>query len=113
MAFFSLAVETGYKEKRRTDFFNMTAFGKTAETMEKFVPKGTKINVECEARQNKYKNKDGNDIDTVGFTVLSFEFCEKKGSGSGGSANDSSNGTDSNRFMNVADSISEEELPFN
>ena len=75
---FSLAVETGYKDKKRTDFFNMTVWGKTAETMEKRVSKGTKILVECEARQNNYTDRNGNKVNTVDFTVLNFEFADGK-----------------------------------
>lgn len=47
--------------------------------MEKFVKKGTKIAVECEAKQDEYKDRNGNDVRTISFTVKSFEFMESKG----------------------------------
>lgn len=109
---FSLAVESGYKDKKRTDFFNMTAWGKTAETMEKYVPKGTKIILECEARQNNYTDRNGNKVNTVDFTALNFEFAESK------NANQSEipqaaqkNNVDSDGFMQIPDDM--DELPFN
>ena len=75
---FSLAVDSGYRDNKRTDFFNMVVFGKQAETMEKYVPKGAKILVECEAKQEQYTNKDGQKVNSVSFIVRNFEFCESK-----------------------------------
>lgn len=104
---FSLAVDSGYGDKKKTNFFNMTVFGKTAENMEKMVKKGTKILVECEANQNQYKDKNGNNVNTVDFIVKSFEFCESKGSNQQADKPQSSNG----EWMSIPDSI-EDELPF-
>lgn len=121
---FSLAVETGYKDKKRTDFFNMTAWGKTAETMEKYVPKGTKIIVECEARQNNYTDRNGNKVNTVDFSVLNFEFAESKNASqqNNGYGNNQMSASPNNSpeymndsgdgFMNIPDGI-DEQLPFN
>lgn len=108
---FSLAVDSGYKDKKRTDFFNMTAWGKTAETMEKYVPKGTKIIVECEARQNNYTDRNGNKVNMVDFTVLSFEFAESKNA-SQSERPQAAPQTDSDGFVSVPDGI-DEGLPFN
>ena len=75
---FSLAVDTGYGDNKKANFFNMTAWGKTAEAMEKNVRKGTKIVVECEANQNSYTDKNGNKVNTIDFRVISWEFAESK-----------------------------------
>lgn len=107
---FSLAVESGYKDKKRTDFFNMTAWGKTAETMEKYVPKGTKILVECEARQNNYTDRNGNKVNAVDFTVLNFEFCESKNASQNERPQQQSNNSDG-EWMSIPDGI-DEQLPF-
>ena len=42
----SIAVESGYGDKKKTRFFNISAFGEKAETMGQFVKKGTKIILE-------------------------------------------------------------------
>lgn len=107
---FSLAVDSGYKDNKRTDFFNMTVFGKKAETMENYVKKGTKILVECEAKQEQYTNKDGQKVNTVSFIVRDFEFCESKGQQSGQQSKPQ-NQQESDGFMSVPDAI-DEELPF-
>lgn len=107
---FSLAVESGYKDKKRTDFFNMTAWGKTAEIMGKYVPKGTKIIVECEARQNNYTDRNENKVNTVYFTVLNFEFAESKNASQSERPKPAPQ-TDSDGFMNIPDGI-DSGLPF-
>ena len=75
---FSLAVDTGYGDNKKANFFNMTAWGKTAEAMEKNVRKGTKIVVECEANQNSYTDKNRNKVNAIDFRVISWEFAESK-----------------------------------
>ena len=75
---FSIAIDNGYGDKKKTNFFNCTIFGKQAEAFEKYVPKGTKVLLECEANQNQYTDKNGNKVNSVDFIVKSFEFCESK-----------------------------------
>lgn len=106
---FGLAVESGYRDKKRTDFFNMTVWGNTAETMEKYVSKGTKIIVECEARQNNYTDRNGNKVNTVDFTVLNFEFAESKNASQSERPQQANNSD--GEWMNIPDGI-DEELPF-
>lgn len=90
----------------------MTAWGKTAETLGKYAPKGTKLILECQAAQNQYADKNGNKINTVDFTVLNFEFAESKNVSQKNKQNrpepisDSSDG-----FMNIPDGI-DSDLPF-
>lgn len=110
----SLAVESGYGEKKKTYFFNITAFGKTAETMGQFVKKGTKIAVECEAKEDEYTNREGNKVRQVSFLVKSFEFMEKK-SANGNTQQQGKNEMpqdNGNGFYPVNESISDDDLPF-
>ena len=110
---FSLAVDTGYGENKKTSFFNCIAWEKTAETLEKHAPKGTKLLLECEAVQNQYEDKNGNKVNTVDFVVKNFEFCEKKSdTQSDAQPAPAQRHTDSDGFMNIPDGI-DEELPFN
>lgn len=108
---FSLAVDGGYGDNKHTDFFNMTVWGKRAETMSNYVPKGTKIIVESEARQSKYKDKDGNDVTSIDFNVLNFEFCESKSASQTNSATQSATQMSNDEFMNIPDGA-DEESPF-
>ena len=105
----SIAVESGYGDKKKTSFFNISAFGKTAETMDKFVKKGTKIILECEAAQNEYT-----DEHSVAFLLKSFEFAESKAaSSSAGQTSDapkSQSNTDG--FYPIDNTIEDDDLPF-
>ena len=112
---FSIAVESGYGENKKTNFLNMTAFGKTAETLEKYATKGTKLILECQANQNKYTDKNGNQVTSVDFTVLNFEFAESKNSNQG-ETNTQPKPLPTPRnldygFMNIDPNI-DDELPF-
>lgn len=107
IAKFSIAVDSGYGDNKKTNFFNLTAWGKTAETMEKLVKKGTKILVHCEPTQNQYTDKNGNKVNAVDFRVLNFEFAESKGNNNSSQAKPSADDS----FMPVPDGIGDE-LPF-
>jgi single-strand DNA-binding protein len=111
---FTLAVDTGYGDNKKTSFLNMTIWGKSAEALEKSAPKGTKLLVECEALQNNYTDKNGNKVNTVDFRVLNFEFCESKGSQQRNNAQSDPQPAPQNYdgFMNIPQGI-DEELPFN
>ena len=75
---FTLAVDDGYGDSKHTNFFPCSVFGKQAETMEKWVKKGTKVILNCKPRQNSYKDNNGNNHSSINFIVLSFEFAEGK-----------------------------------
>lgn len=65
---------------KTTDFLNMTVWGETAERMANWVKKGTKIAVECRAKQDRWKDDEGRNKSAIKFTVSYWEFCESKGS---------------------------------
>ena len=79
---FSLAVNRQYqKQDKKTDFFNMVAFGTVAENIEKFFRKGSRIVVRCHAQQEEYTNKDGKKVNTIEFIVDSFSFVDTRSEG--------------------------------
>ena len=88
---------------KSTDYLNITAFGKTAETISKYFTKGSRIGIESHAQQSKYE-KDGHTVYQIGFVVDSIDFCERKGATTQTENNDG--------FMNIGDGV-DEELPFN
>ena len=78
---------------KSTDYFNITAFGKTAEVIGKYFTKGSRIGIEAHAQQSSYE-KDGHKVYQITFIVDSIDFCERK--------------SDS-----AAQNNSDEDLPFN
>ena len=106
---FILAVDDGYGEKKHTSFFRFTIFGKSAENMNKHATKGTKIAVECKARQDTWIDKNGNKRGTVGFVVNEWEFAQSKIDNPGKPV--AQDDSERDKFMKIPEDI-DEELPF-
>ena len=73
----SIAVDSGYGDNKRTDFINLTAFGKTAETLEKYGFKGQKLLIEGRIQTGSYE-KDGVKHSTTDIIVDRSEFLSFK-----------------------------------
>lgn len=54
LAKLGLAVSSGFGDKKSTSFFNVTAFGKTAEAVAAHLKKGDEILVDGEMRANSW-----------------------------------------------------------
>lgn len=123
----AIAVNSGYGDNKRTDFFNFTIFGKRAESFCKFVQKGNRIAIQCEAQQRNYTDKNGNKVSTIDFLVNDWEFMQSKSesnsaipSGSQASSpasapqvsDPASAPVGDTSFVDIEDGVGEE-LPFN
>lgn len=105
VASFTLAVDRRAKKdsQNNADFIRCVAFGNTAEAIEKYTHKGSKIAVEGRIQTGSYKDKEGRTVYTTDIMVESFEFCESKSAEKPQSSNDG--------WASIPDVI-EEELPF-
>ena len=108
IARFNLAVDRRFKKdgEQSADFISCVAFGKTAEFIEKYVFKGTKIAVEGRIQTGNYTNKDGVKVYTTDVVAENVEFAGAK-TDSKSAAKESNDD-----FMNVADGLDDEGLPF-
>ncbi len=71
---FSLAVTTGSKDNQKTDWLEISCNGRTAETVQKWVRKGTKLLVEGTPSANAYVNKEGKAVATLRVSASNIEF---------------------------------------
>ena len=55
---FSIATSDGFGEKAKTSFFNVSVWGKQAETLSKYLVKGAQIGVTGKLVQESWKTKD-------------------------------------------------------
>lgn len=101
IARFTLAVDRKTKEKA-TDFIGCVAFGKTAEFIEKYFRKGTKMILEGRIQTGSYE-KDGKKFYTTDVVAESVEFAESKKNEEPESAPD--------EFVSIPEGI-DFELPF-
>lgn len=115
IARFSIAVDRrGRKDpssnEPTADFINCVAFNKTAEFVEKYCTKGTKLVVEGRIQTGSYTNKEGAKVYTTDIMVDNLEFAESKAaaSGSGNPAAPKKN----DDFMSIPDGA-DDALPFN
>ena len=76
IATFSLAVDRPGKED--TDFITCVAFNKTAEVMNRYVPKGSKIQVCGRLQTGSYTKSNGERVFTTDVIVNSIEFFAAK-----------------------------------
>ena len=68
----TLAINSGYGDKKKTDYINCVAFNKTAELLEQYTGKGSKIGVEGRISTGSYENKEGKKVYTFVFNRYSF-----------------------------------------
>lgn len=79
IARFNVAIDRKTKEKQ-TDFIPCKAFGKTAEFIEKYIKKGTKIVAEGSIQTGSYKDKNDRTVYTTDVIIENVEFAESKAS---------------------------------
>ena len=78
VARFTLAVNRKGKQKDKADFISCVAFGKAAETLDKYVSKGHRIGIVGHIQTGSYDHKDGYKVYTTDVVVDEFEFLESK-----------------------------------
>lgn len=122
----NLAVKDNFK-KDTTHFIRVEAWGKTAELLNQYCSKGSKIGVEGSLKVDKFKDKEGNNREVTKVNASRIEFLDSKGSNSGTDGQQSqsrpntnqaqkqrSNVPDENPFANSKGpvDISSSDLPF-
>jgi single-strand DNA-binding protein len=75
---FTLAVDSGFGENRYSNYFSLVAYNNNAENLAKYVPKGTKIIVECTPRQHRWQDKEGHNQSREIHMVNTWEFAESR-----------------------------------
>lgn len=113
---FSMAVDNPFK-KDDTSFFDIVAFGKTAELLNNYCGKGSKILIEGNLKQDRFQDKEGNNRSVVRVIANRIEFLDSKGSNQQNGQPQQQRGQSTagnNPFANDngINDISESELPF-
>lgn len=103
IAKFSVACNRKFAKQgeQQADFINCTAFGKTAEFIEKYFHKGNKADLRGHIQTGSYTNKDGNKVYTTDVVVEEIEFGESRASASMNSTPENNSAPDGSDFMNI------------
>lgn len=67
-------------EERGADFINIVCFGNRAETMSKYLTKGSQIAIDGRIQTGSYDGQDGKKVYTTDVVVENFQFLDSKGS---------------------------------
>lgn len=100
VAKFNLAVDSRGTE-RQTYFFRITTFSKTAQFVENYLHKGTKIIVEGRLQTSSYTNQKGETVNSLDIIGESIEFAESKKT------------TEEAPAKEFRDALDDDDLPFN
>ena len=83
VATFSIAVNRNFANaagEREADFINIVAFGNRAETMKKYLVKGSQIAISGRIQTGSYDGSDGKKVYTTDVVVDEFQFLDSKSS---------------------------------
>ena len=73
---FTVAIDDGYGEKKKTNFVPVIVFGKQAENCEKFLAKGRMVAVEGKIQTGSYEKQDGTKVYTTDVIANRVEFID-------------------------------------
>ena len=79
----SIAVDRQFSNQngeREADFINIVAFGNRAETMKKYLVKGSQIAISGRIQTGSYDGSDGRKVYTTDIVIEEFQFLDSKGS---------------------------------
>ena len=76
VASFTIAVDDGFGEKKKTSFIPVKAFGKTAESCGKYLAKGKLCGVQGKIQTGSYQKNDGSTVYTTDVIADKVEFIE-------------------------------------
>jgi single-strand DNA-binding protein len=78
MCKFGMAINKKYKDKETTCFIDAVSFGKTGETISKYLKKGSQILISGELSYQSWQAQDGTNRSKIEVLVNSFEFLDSK-----------------------------------
>ncbi len=75
---FSLAVNRGGRDNRETDWFNIEAWGRTAEVVGEYLKKGREVAVNGRLSVRQWKDDAGNERDMLSIVASDVKFLGSK-----------------------------------
>lgn len=78
VANYTIAINNGYGEKEKTDYINISTWGKSGEFVSKYFKKGQAIAITGRLNNNNYEDKDGNKRYTTEVITEDIEFVGNK-----------------------------------
>jgi len=103
----TVANETGYGEKKKTNFIPVVVFGKQAENCEKYLDKGRMVAITGQISTGSYTNKEGQKVYTTDVIANEVQFIDF-----GNKTQENANQNGSDAIPEGFSAIDDSELPF-
>ena len=117
IASFSIATSESWKDKttgdmvEKTEWHNVTFFGRIAEVAEQYLDKGSKVFVEGKLQTDKWEDENGNKRSATKIIGNNMQMLDSRGS-SNSSSFDESSSAQNETPASQEGSFSEEDIPF-
>jgi len=117
IASFSIATSESWKDKttgdmvEKTEWHNVTFFGRIAEVAEQYLDKGSKVFVEGKLQTDKWEDENGNKRSATKIIGNNMQMLDSRGS-SNSSTFDESSSAQNEAPASQEGSFSEEDIPF-
>ena len=117
IANFSIATSESWKDKssgdmtERTEWHNITFFGRIAEVVERYLDKGSKVYVEGRLQTDKWEDENGNKRSATKIIGSNMQMLDSKGGSQSNESFDQSQPA-SQPAQSQDSQISEEDIPF-
>ncbi len=112
---FTVAVDTGFGDKKTTSFINVVAWRSTCEFVCKYFEKGSMIAIQGRIQTRNYEDKQGNKRTAFEIVASEVSFCGGKNDNANANLNELKGKIEANFSSNSNDFEmidSDEELPF-
>ena len=117
VASFSIATSESWKDKttgdmvEKTEWHNVTFFGRIAEVAEQYLDKGSKVFVEGKLQTDKWEDENGNKRSATKIMGNNMQMLDSRGSNNSSSFDESSS-AQNEAPASQEGSFSEEDIPF-
>jgi|TARA_B100002051_G_C16603792_1_gene569479 single-strand DNA-binding protein len=117
IASFSIATSESWKDKttgdmvEKTEWHNVTFFGRIAEVAEQYLDKGSKVFVEGKLQTDKWEDENGNKRSATKIIGNNMQMLDSRGSNNTSSFDESSS-VQNEAPASQEGSFSEEDIPF-
>ena len=117
IASFSIATSESWKDKttgdmvEKTEWHNVTFFGRIAEVAEQYLDKGSKVFVEGKLQTDKWEDENGNKRSATKIIGNNMQMLDSRGSNNSSSFDESSS-AQNEAPASQEGSFSEEDIPF-
>lgn len=110
VANYSIAVDSGNGDSKKTEFIAISAWGNRAEFAEKYFCQGMRVLVSGRLQSREYTNRDGVKVRAWEIVAQDQEFADGKRDKGG---DHPAPAAQNDGFMDIPDSVDDEGLPFN